>query len=178
MNPSGLNFLSSDVAYTAKEQDERDRFVVEYLKDYSAFHAAVRIGYSDADMALQIAKDFLIEPYVARAISNAERARALHLQDDESSFELPQGFAPHKEGDDKQRILSQLFKEAYYNGPGSSHSARVTALTTLAKLYKMDEKQGKAVNTNVMVVPAMGSVDDWEAHAAPQQEKLKQTVTE
>lgn len=183
MDYNSHDFMTSEVSYTKDELEQRDKFVTEYIKDYNSYGAAIRIGFMD-DLALEVAKTFLNEPYVQRALSQAENQRSSMLQtvqdDKENLNVLPHGFVPHDEVMDKQRILSGLFREAFYKGPGAAHSSRVSALTTLAKIYKLDKEENveESVTTNVMVVPPVGSLNDWEAAAVEQQASLKQTVKE
>lgn len=175
------SFVNGEVSYSHSDKELRDRFIAEYLRDYNSYAACVRIGYMD-EVALDCAKHFMEEPYVKRGIADAEAARAKHLQTNEQEdlTRLPDGFVPHDETTDKQRIVSGLFREAFYKGPGASHSSRVSALSKLADIYKLNKEESKvdAITTNVMVVPAVGSVDGWEAAASKQQEELKKTVTE
>lgn len=173
------NILVSEVSYTNYEKELRDNFIREYLRDYNSYAACVRIGLMD-EMALETAKTFMEEPYVRRGIADAEAQRASHLrkEQDNDLSTLPEGFIPHDEETDKQRIVSGLFREAFFKGPGASHASRVSALGKLADIYKLakEEKTDDKVASNVMVVPAVGSVDDWEASAKSQQAELKQTV--
>lgn len=175
------NFLTGEVSYTHADKQLRDRFISEYLRDYNSYAACVRLGFMD-EMALQMAKEIMEEPYVRRGIADAEAQRAKHLQternDDLST--LPEGFVPHDMETDKQRIVSGLFREAFYKGPGASHASRVSALGKLADIYKLtkEETTEDKVVSNVMVVPAIGSVSAWEEQASVQQAELKRTVKE
>lgn len=175
------SFVTGEVSYSHSDKELRDKFIAEYLRDYNSYAACVRLGYVD-EVALENAKLFMEEPYVKRGIADAEAVRAKHLQtaEKEDLTRLPDGFVPHDEETDKQRIVSGLFREAFYKGPGSAHSSRVSALSKLADIYKLtkEEKKVDSTTTNVMVVPAVGSVDSWEANAAAQQANLKKTVTE
>jgi len=176
------SFINGEASYTKSDKELRDKFIVEYLRDYNSYAACVRIGYVD-EVALETAKQFMEEPYVRRGITNAEDARAKHLQasQEEDLVNLPPGFVPHNEDTDKQRIVSGLFREAFYKGPGATHNSRVSALTALAKIYKLDKEEKRdddKLIPNVMVVPAVGSAEDWEKMAAGQQADLKKQVTE
>ncbi|QDP52348.1 MAG: hypothetical protein Unbinned4162contig1001_48 [Prokaryotic dsDNA virus sp.] len=175
------SLLDSDAGYTPSEKKLRDRFVEEYIRDYSHYSAAVRIGFQGED-AMQMAKQFMDEPYVIRLIERAQGNRNPYFNTSETPSpnqdkELP--FEQHNVDYDKQRVLSGLMREAFHYGAGSTQAARVSALNTLAKIYKLDEgsKDEGGTNSNVMVVPAMGSVDDWETVAEEQQAKLKEEVS-
>lgn len=166
-----------------------NQFVEQYLKDYDPFAACLRIDYS-METALEAAKEFMNEPYVRRRITMLEEMRLKHIpktepldkeerEAKEAEFESID-FTPHTPELDQQRIISALMREAHNTGPGSSHAARVTALGQLMKIYNMDKSDDKdtTINNNggVMIVPAVGSVDDWEAQASGQQAELKKTV--
>lgn len=175
------DMLKGEVSYSQEDKEFRNRFVQEYLRDYSSYAACVRMGLMD-DVALEQAKEFMGCPYVLKLLADAEAARAEHLRTEDSRnlHILPDDFAPHDMDTDRQRIVSALFREAFYKGPGSSHSSRVAALGKLSDIYKLTKEESKqgGISTNVMVVPAMGSVDGWEAAAADQQSELKRTVKE
>jgi phage terminase small subunit len=59
---------------TNAEKALRDRFVEEYVIDFSSQNAATRIGYS-ADYAYDMARKFMLEPYVLQKIKEV-KARA------------------------------------------------------------------------------------------------------
>ena len=174
-------FVTGEVSYSQSDKELRDKFIAEYLRDYNSYAACVRLGYVD-EIALEQAQIMMEEPYVKRGIADAEAARAVHLstRDKDDLSNLPDGFKPHDEETDKQRIVSGLFREAFFKGPGSAHSSRVAALTALAKIYKLDkeEKTNSEVSNRVMVVPAVGTVEQWEQAASAQQTELKKRVVE
>lgn len=149
------------------EKQLRDTFVGEYLKDYDAWAAAVRTGYLRT-VAHDYAALLMQEPYVQREI---ERRRAL----------LPEN--PKDVVRNEQHIVKQrLFQEAHYKGPGSSHSARVSALAKLCNILDMDGttkvKSEITHKGGVMMVPAIASIDDWEKQAAASQDKLIESSAE
>ena len=172
---------ASEASYTLEEKELRDNFVHEYLRDYNSYAASVRTGFT-AEEAVESAKLYMEEPYVRRSIADAEAKReraGVNNEIDEMDV-LPTGFVPHDAESDKQRIKSGLFREAFYKGPGASHSSRVSAFCKLADIYGLNKQEVKKEKTssNVMIVPAMGSVSNWEAGAKHQQAELKRTVTE
>lgn len=146
---------------TPAEKQLRDAFVTEYLKDLDSWAAAVRVGYLRA-VAHDYASLLMQEPYVQREI---ERRRA----------EIP---ANPKEDDktERHRVRQWLVEEARYKGPGSSHSARVSALTKLCNVLDMDGATKSKVEVThkggVMLVPAIASLEDWEKQAAKAQDAL------
>lgn len=152
---------------SASERVMRDRFVTQYVLDYDAKAAAIRIGFGEAFAEAYSAK-YLAEPYVLQQIKKHETALA----------EDPDA----EEADTRRRVRSALLREAYYTGPGSSHSARVSALSKLAALMGMEnDSKSKADMANrggVMEVPAIGTLEAWGAEAAAQQAKLQRDAEE
>lgn len=107
--------------YSDAERDLRVRFVTEYLVDYNAYAACLRVGFH-SQFATDYAKKFMDESFVRKLIKERE-------------------FAAEAEGEsatNKRRITAALFKEANYHGIGSSHAARVSALAKLTTLFDMD----------------------------------------
>lgn len=104
-----------------QERMLRDQFVREYLIDYDPFQAALRMGYMK-EFASQYAAQFMSEPYVVKQVKAAELS----------------GDTVPSEEQAKSLIKSMLFREANSRGMGTSHSARVAALSKLMSLYGMD----------------------------------------
>lgn len=124
--------------YSPAERELRSRFVTEYLVDYNSYAAALRTGFTSA-FAEDYAKKFMLEPYVRQLIKERE-------------------LGPSADGVDetnKRRIMASLFKEANYHGPGSSHSARVSALAKLTALFGMEapiKTDAKITTTDIPTV--------------------------
>ena len=130
---------SGEREYTVREKALRDIFVTEYLKDFDAFTAALRCGFSSAAAAMY-SQRFMEESYVQREI----KIRELSLTENELEETAIQ----------KRKIMAALFREAHYRGPGSSQSARVNALRTLASITGLDKvSSSNGVTGGVMVVP-------------------------
>lgn len=147
-----------------REKALRDLFVDEYLKDYDPYRAALRCGFM-ASFAKEYAARFMSEPYVQKRIS--ELGDTL-LADEETQ---------------RKRTLQALIREAHYTGPGSSHAARVSALSKLAHILKMEPEKdsgakGNGVDGGVMMVPEMTDPDSWSEMAEKSQQTLKETVKE
>jgi phage terminase small subunit len=101
---------------------KQQRFVDEYLVDLNAIQAAVRAGYS-AKTARSICEENLTKPDIRAAIVAAQEARQKRTQID------------------ADWALKRLKDEAEYHGKGSSHAARVAAITTAMKhLGMLNEK--------------------------------------
>jgi phage terminase small subunit len=115
--------------YSYREKALRDFFVKEYLVDYDATAAAIRVGYGKS-IAKEYGNRFMQEPYVLRKIQEEEVAVNPNGDDKEAA---------------KKRIMAGLVREANYRGPGSSQAARVAALSKLAHLHEMEPKQKAAI---------------------------------
>lgn len=102
------------------ERALRDRFVTEYLEDFNVFAAAQRVGYND-EYAKTWGPKLFHEPYVQRRI--AEMQKELDIDEKETH---------------RRRIISTLYRESNYFGPGSSHGARVAALSKLSAMFGFD----------------------------------------
>lgn len=143
-----------------REKALRDLFVSEYLIDYDQVKAAQRCGFA-LQFAIEYGRKFMEEPYVQRRI-NEVRFKKI----DERELE----------DYDKARIRTALMAEAHNRGPGSSHSARVSALSKLAALYGMEAPKKIDANVNhrggVMAVPGIAALDEWEQQASASQDEL------
>ena len=104
---------------TKQERNLRQRFVEEYLADYDAFAAAIRIGYQEA-FAQQYAKQFLTEPYTLKLIKEKEAEFGILTEEDQH----------------RKKIVAGLYREAHSRF--NSGSARVAALTQLAKIIGIE----------------------------------------
>lgn len=143
----------------------RDRFVKEYLTDYDAYKAAIRIGYAPA-YAKDFSQRFMLEPYVLSKIADAEGGSS-----DDLDVEVQ-----------KKMIVAALWREAKNMGMGSSQAARVAALSKLSAFYGMDAPKtskteltgadGQPLGSGVFVVPGMVTAEDWAKQAEAQQAEL------
>lgn len=126
-SPSFWNELILQPQLSAAEKDLRDRFVIQYLVDYDAYSAALRVGFLKS-VAHTYASELMEDPYVARQISSKE----LERKTNEATL-----------GSKQSQIESWYLREANYRGPGSSHSARVAALNSLAKIHKLIDPESE-----------------------------------
>ena len=104
---------------TKQERALRQRFVEEYLTDYDAVGAAIRLGYQEA-FAQQYAKQFLTEPYTLKLIKEKEAEFGLLTEEDQH----------------RKKIVAGLYREAHSRF--NSGSARVAALRQLAKIIGIE----------------------------------------
>lgn len=147
-------------ALSPLEKDLRERFVVEYVKDYDPVAACVRIGFMKG-VAVRYGHQFLDEPFVQQLLDKHERQ-----QTDPKVVE--------------RNIRALAWKEANSRGEGTSQSARIAALSLLADLHGLKAptkiKAELSQTTGVFVVPAIASLEDWEKAAANAQERLMANV--
>lgn len=151
--------------YRERELSEDDKllrqaFVDQYMKYRNAYRACIELGFM-APYANDWAKMFMDEGYVRRLITEKQRA----INSKEAQLERQQTY----------RTLME--EQATYYGPGASHSSRVAAIAHLMKLEGMFEGEIEANSVpSVMVVPNVGSVEQWSNNAGEQQRKLKEDV--
>lgn len=154
-------FLEQEL--TEKEVLLRRAFVQEYMKDRNAYAACLRLGFM-APYAEDWARAFMAEGIVRRLIAKAEE------YDDSAEARDARAKA----------VEAMLFKEASYYGPGSSHGARVSALSNLAKIYGIEAPTKNEAEVTykggVMMVPALTSPDEWGKLAQQSQADLKDSV--
>lgn len=165
MNPIENSPSSQAPELTKGEMELRDRFVKEYLTDYDAYKAAIRIGYAPA-YAKDFSQRFMLEPYVLSKIADAEGGSS-----DDLDVEVQ-----------KKMIVAALWREAKNMGMGSSQAARVAALSKLSAFYGMDAPKtskteltgadGQPLGSGVFVVPGMVTAEDWAKQAEAQQAEL------
>lgn len=145
---------------TEHEKSTRQQFVKEYLKDYDARKACLRIGYSNL-FAGDFSVRFMNEPYTLKLIAEFEGGTAPGEEINEEQ--------------EKKRILNALWREA--NSMGSPAAARVAALAKLTAIFGMEAPTRSNVNVNnneggVFVVPGIMNETQWAAQAATQQTEL------
>jgi len=138
----------------------RDRFVFEYLKDFSNTYAYIRAG-GTAKRPSKAGYDIRHEAYVVQQIQESiERLK------------------PHKMVS-QQTAISWMIREANHVGGDSSHGARVSAIAHVMKAQGMStgEKEVAAgARGGVMVVPATENLLSWEQRSATAQALLKEQV--
>lgn len=120
---------------TANEQELRRRFVHEYMKDFSPYDAAVRLGYAGS-FAEQYARQFLSETFTLQLID--EQKQRLGLCDEQAEH--------------KRRIVAGLYKEA--SCPFNSGAARVGAYSQLSRIFGIE-----APAKTQEVLPSLGASD-------------------
>lgn len=170
MNANEL--LTTEPHMSPEEKALRDAFVLQYLRDSDWQNAALRMGYTQ-ETCLEFARQMSDCPYVRRAIADATAPD--WLKPDPEADKLNK-FSEDPEVLQRQ-VIATLQREMHARGAGSSQQGRIAAAKELARIYKMGETEDTTkVVQSVMVVPQIGSVDDWEKAAKDQQAKLKEEV--
>ena len=148
--------LNSDLS--RDEMALRIQFVKEYVKDFNAYQACVRLGLLP-EFAKAWSKKFMDEPYVQRKIS--EHCQYGTMADDKAQKTI-----------DENMTLNTI-RDLMCNG---GDAARAAAAKMMMSIRGMDSAAKADVTINgrggVMVVPTISSVDDWEKVAQEQQERL------
>lgn len=126
--PNFWNDLVMQPNLSPSEKALRDKFVTQYLIDYDAWAAAIRIGFLNS-VAPQYAIELMQCPYVRQQITSKALADVV---DPVAALKAEQ-----------KQIKASLLREAHDRGPDSSHAARVSALGKLAIIAKMDVREDK-----------------------------------
>lgn len=111
----------------------RDLFVTQYLIDYDAYNAAIRVGFSSS-FALQYAQEFMGESYVQNEIA---RRRSLSEENDEELVSKDRA------------LITNTLRQACQNGP---YASRVAAAKALAEIRGLSKPQG--VDTEAELISA------------------------
>lgn len=136
----------------------RKLFVLEYLKDFNATTALLRMGQEGTiQYVRKKGSEYLREPYVQQLIAE-------HIREAKEDTIVT-----------RAEVLHGLKKEAY-NAPEAT--VRVTAWSNIGKMLGMfvEKKELKVTGSGVMLVPASASPEEWEAATANAQEQLKQAA--
>lgn len=124
-NASGL-YLDARLMEPELSQQEkalRDLFVTEYLKDFDAFQACLRVGFQAA-FAVEYAKRFINEPYVQRKLADLQRS-------------TPE--SEEAQANEDRALVLNVLRQAAQNGP---YASRVQAASKLATILGLDRPDG------------------------------------
>lgn len=141
----------------------RRRFAGEYIKDFNATAAILRMGFKYSRKTAQVkGSQFMGDAYTHHCIAE------LTAQMDEKAIVS------------RQEVLLGLKKEAHAsNSLFASSSTRISAFRSLAKILGMEITKVEGNMTlagGVMAVPFAGSLEEWEKYSREAQEKLKAEV--
>jgi hypothetical protein len=142
------------------EKEKIDKFLEEYLFDLDAKKAAIRVGITPTH-ADSVAKNWLETQYFQNRYREVTTKQDNLLTDDEAV-----------KNEMKRALLSIIKCE---NTEIVPPAARIQAMDRLSKLMGLDAKVQQTDTqtvTNVMIVPAPLSVDDWSQQAQLQQAEL------
>lgn len=157
------NFVNFDHLQT-RTKLLRKKFVNEYLKDFNASRALLRMGYKyDLKVANAYAGKWMGEAYTQYLI-----AEAMEKMDEQAIV-------------DRKEVLLGLKREAHApDVPFSSNaSTRISALRSLAKILGMEIVKADVnmtIGGGVMAIPLSGSPEEWEKATQLAQAKLKEAV--
>lgn len=161
--PAG-NYDTWSAEETAQAEVRAQLFAIEYIRDWSAINAAVRLGVDPAlakTVGQELHRHWLTCAYVEQ------------LQDRFIKSELMS----------RDRLAALMARDASNFGAGANAQARVGAQKNLMTLMGCDaETQGakarKAADqikaAGVMFVPLFGTEDAWEALARQNQDKIRE----
>lgn len=133
----------------------RKLFVLEYLKDFNATKALLRLGQEGTiQYVRKKGSEYLREPYVNQLIDE-------HIRQAKEDTIVT-----------RAEVLFGLKNEAH-NAPEAA--TRVTAWCNIGKMLGMyvEKKELKVTGSGVMLIPASASPDEWEAATSAAQEHLK-----
>lgn len=114
------------------EREFRDRFVTEYLVDYSPVEACIRIGFAK-EYATEYSHMYMLDSYVQNEVKRREVIANVEGAESDDGF--------------RKRIKASLFREAH--NQFAKPSSRVAALKALADIYGMNAPT--KIETNVKV---------------------------
>lgn len=147
-----------------------DRFVLQYLRDFNATQAFIRMSVEEGREFEDISYDYAMNkgyemtrwPYVAQRVDEAK-------QEAEEENILA-----------NRDVLWGIRKEMNFHGSGASHGARVSALALAAKVKGMEAPRkveaSVALRGGIMIVPETQDLASWEERAAMAQASLKEEV--
>lgn len=167
--PGWTNNIVYSLELTREEMALREQFAKEYVVDFNAYNACLRMGMASG-LSVDYARLFLQDSYVQHVLTQLTfKKHAVDPNDDPA--------AAHRElMASRQKIIAGLEREAFNYGAGSTQSARVAALSRLAAIYKLDESgtqdDDDIPKGGVMVVPQGMTNEQWEAAASDSQNKL------
>lgn len=140
----------------------RQAFAREYLKDFNATQAVLRMGYkygrtTASTKGSQWLNDAYTQHYIAELIEKADEKTIVS----------------------RNRVLAGLLRESEYFGEDGGAASRISALRSLAKILGMEITKiegNMTIGGGVMAIPLSGSPEEWEKAAQVAQEQLKKTV--
>jgi len=123
-------------ALTEREQAVRDFFVNEYMKDFDAYRACIRMGFL-ANFAVDQAKLFMNDGYVLRKISFLTRAASEPSDEDRAEMLANLRWLAHNGSTSSRAAATKLYMEAkgYIAKSGDGEEARTAQLIDALKEF-------------------------------------------
>jgi hypothetical protein len=114
---------------TDREIAVRDMFVSEYLKDFDAYRATIRMGFLHA-FAVEQAKSFMEDGYVLRKIDHMTRQAVMDPDADKQAMLANLRWLAHNGTASSRASATKLYMEAmgYIERDGSSEDLRTAQL--------------------------------------------------
>ena len=132
------------------------RFIDEFLIDRDPLAAGLRAGVSRLNLKRRV-KAWLDDPRIVRAIQ---------LKTD--TTDLDKMISP-------QRIMAGFIDVAFNkDAPPAARNTALRELASMKKMYGDEDKDNKG--SGVIMVPMVGSLDEWNRLAMAAQQKLKEDV--
>ncbi len=145
--------------HTQVEIDTMRKFCEEYQYDQDPTNSALRIGITKL-YAKSVADEFMNTEFVQLELKRMASQTQAVVSDKELL---------------KQELIRNLLSILKKDGETVNQATRIQAAKQLAELMELNPKQQVDSNTqisNVMIVPAPLSVDDWSNQAQAQQSEL------
>ena len=141
-------------------------WATEYVKDFDAWNTAIRLGFEGDDIKVAIKrymKHWLVAAYIQQ------------LQEQFLTLNVAT----------KDRLVAVTFRDAVDFSPSADPRSRTAAQKTLTTLLGLDIKEKRithgvdadgTMRGGVMILPAVISMEEWEAKASESQRELKEAV--
>jgi hypothetical protein len=127
-----LNSSLFEQPLSEQERALRDLFVNEYLKDFDAYQACIRVGFLQT-FAADMARQFMGEGYVQRQITYMTRKP----DEDESAAALAD-----------KALIENTLRQACQHGP---YASRVAAAARLAEMRGLSKPDGTAEAESTLI---------------------------
>jgi hypothetical protein len=124
----------TEPALSEREQAVRDVFVSEYLKDFDAYRACIRMGFLAA-FAVDQAKAFMQDGYILRKIDYMTRQAVLDPESDKQAMLANLRWLAHNGTPASRASATKLYMEAkgYIEKDGSSEELMAAKLIDALK---------------------------------------------
>lgn len=128
LDPS-LDPQRTEPELSLREQAVRDMFVSEYLKDFDAYRACIRMGFLAA-FAVDQAKTFMSDGYVLRKLEYMTRQNVLDPEADKQAMLQNLRWLAHNGSTSSRASATKLYMEAqgYIDRDGNNEDLRTAQL--------------------------------------------------